>query len=298
MVPDDSAAVRAATAAPVENTKGAALLALAAVVFTAEVVILRHLDGRATTGQVLLFRSSAQLLFAAMWLAATIGMAGLRTERLGLHAARGVLSLFAWWFYYASFQRLGLALATVLTFMSSLFVVALAGPVMGERVTLRRLAGTLAAFSGVIVVSRLGSTAFEPAVLLGLASACAAAGIVMITRRLAATERTPTIMFFIGIITVLGSVPIATAEWRPLAGSDLAMLTLMAVIGCFGMWLMIEAYRVGEVSALAPVPYLRLVFAALAGLVLFGEWPAPSIWLGSILVVAGALVVTLDRRNT
>ena len=52
---------------------------------------------------------------------------------------------------------------------------------------------------------------------------------------------------------------------------------------------MIEAYRVGEVSALAPVPYLRLVFALVIGLLVFGEIPTWTTLLGAAMIVAAAL---------
>jgi drug/metabolite transporter (DMT)-like permease len=52
---------------------------------------------------------------------------------------------------------------------------------------------------------------------------------------------------------------------------------------------MIEAYRVGEVSALAPVPYLRLVLALVIGLLVFGEIPTWTTLLGAAIIVAAAL---------
>lgn len=287
-----------APAAAVQSTaRGALLLACAALAFTLEIVLLRLASAAVDQIDVVLFRAVGQLVFATAWLLPTRGIAGMRTDRLWLHLLRGALSLACWWLYYASFVRLELALATVLTFTTSLFVVAVAGPLMGEKVGAGRIAATLVGFAGIVVASGLGTAGFEPAVLLGLTASLGGAAIVLLNRRLSASEPTPTIMFYIGLVTVAGSLPIALAEWSMPEGRDLLLLCAIGATGCVGMWLTIEAYRVGEVSALAPVPYVRLVFASLAGWIVFGEVPAPLFWTGAALIVAGALLVNWRPRS-
>lgn len=281
--------------APQSTLRGAILLVCAALAYTVEIVLMRLTGPAVDQIDVVLFRAGAQLLFATTWLLATSGPAGFRTAHPGLHVLRGLASLVCWALYYASFARLEIALATVLTFTTSLFVVALAGPVMGETVGRARAAATLVGFVGVVIASGLGTVGFEPAVLLGLAASLGGAGIVLMNRRLSASEPTPTIMAYIGIVTVAGSLPVALLDWSLPAGRDLLLLVLVGGVGTLGMWLTIEAYRVGEVSALAPIPYVRLVFATLAGVLVFGEAPAPVFWLGAGLIVASAFILHARR---
>lgn len=276
-----------------DNLKAGLLLVLASLIFTVEIVLLRLLDGRVAFSQVVLFRSLAQLVFAGFWAAKTAGWATLRTRRPGLHLLRGLFSLACWWLYYASFAGLGIALATVLAFTSSLFVVLLAGPVMGEKVGLRRGAATFIGFIGVIIAAGLTDIRIEPGVLMALLSAACGAGIVLSNRSLAATETTHTIMIWIGIITLIGCAPVALWEGAWPQGTDILILSCGSLAGCWGMWCTIEAYRTGEVSALAAVPYIRLIFAVLAGYLLFGEIPALHFWPGAALIVAGALLIAL-----
>jgi drug/metabolite transporter (DMT)-like permease len=285
----------AAPTTPQSTLRGALLLVAAALAFTVEIVLVRLASPAVDQIDVVVFRAGAQLLFATAWLLSTRGPAGFRTTKPGLHVVRGLLSLFCWALYYASFVRLEIALATVLTFTTSLFVVALAGPVMGERVGTARIAATLVGFLGVVVASGLGTVGFEPAVLLGLAASLGGAGIVLMNRRLSASEPTPTIMAYIGLVTFAGSLPVAVWDGSVPAGSDLLILVLIGMTGTLGMWLTIEAYRVGEVSALAPIPYVRLVFATLAGFLVFGEAPAPVFWIGAALIVASALILHARR---
>lgn len=280
-----------------KNLKATGFLLLGSLTFTLEVVLLRYLGDHVPFAQIVLFRALAQILFAGVWMASTVGFVALKTNRPGMHLVRGLFSLACWWLYYASFASLGIALATVLAFTTSLFTVLLAGPVMGEKVGLLRWAATLIGFTGVVIAAGLDHLKFDPAVIMALFSAAAGAGIVMSNRRLSTTESTQTIMVYIGFVTIIGVLPVAIWQGGFPSGWDIPLLALSSLTGCCGMWCNIEAYRIGEVSAIAPVPYIRLVFAALAGFVFFAEVPESRFWFGAVLIVAGALLIGVRRKN-
>lgn len=281
-----------ASAAPVDNLRGAALLSTGAVLFTVEVVAVRMLDGRASDGQIVFARAAMQLLVVSAWIALR-HPAALLTRRPTLHLLRGLTSLVCWWLYYRSFQELDLALATLLTFSSSLFVVLLAGPVLGERVGGLRWAVTMLGFCGVALAALPDLTGAEASPLglaAGLGAALAAAALILQNRILARTESTVTIMFYIGLVATLGTLPIVVADWRPIGIEPLSWLVLSGGLGTAGMLFTIEAYRVGEVSALAPFPYLRLVFSALVGFLIFAEVPTPHVVAGALLIFVTVLI--------
>jgi drug/metabolite transporter (DMT)-like permease len=267
------------------------LLVAAGAVFTFEAVLLRHLGDRVSVAQVVFGRALAQVAIVLLLLRATGFGTALATDRWGLHLFRGVASLVCWWFYYESFATLDLSLATVLTFTTSLFVVVLAGPLLRERVSAFRWAAVGLGFAGVLVVLRPGLAPIDWGIAAGIGSALAGAAIVLANRALTQTERTVTIMFYIGVVTLLGTAPFALLDWRPLDAGTAAILAVMACCGGLGMWLTIEAYRAGEVSALAPIPFLRLVMAALAGWMVFRERPDLWVAAGSLFIVASGLVI-------
>lgn len=273
-------------AAPVDNLRGAILLAAGALFFTVEVVAVRMLGGRASDGQIVFARAAMQLLVVSAWIVLSHPGA-FRTRRPALHLVRGLTSLVCWWLYYRSFQELDLALATLLTFSSSLFVVLLAGPVLGERVGGLRWAVTLLGFCGVALAALpdlTGVGASPIGLAAGLGAALAAAALVLQNRILARTERTVTIMFYIALVATLGTLPAIVVDWQPLGAGPLVWLALSGGLGTAGMLFTIEAYRVGEVSALAPFPYLRLVFSVVGGFVIFAEVPTPHVLGGALLI--------------
>lgn len=273
-----------------DNGRGALLLACAAAAFTAEVTVVRHLSADVSNAQVVFARAIVQLVMVGAWVLWR-DPALIRTRRPGLHLARGLTSLACWALYYRSFQALDLALATTLTFTTSLFVVALAGPVLGERVGAWRWALTVVGFLGVALAVQPGAAGFAPGVLLGLASAVFAAVLVFLNRILSRTEATATIMLWIGIVATLGTFPGLIADGRIPMAADALRLALAGGFGTLGMTLTVSAYRIGEVSALAPFPYLRLVFGLAVGWLLFAEVPAVTTLGGAAIIVACALLV-------
>ena len=283
------------TPSAINNRYGAALLVAAAGLFTLDVTVLRFLSPGMPFAQIIFFRSACQLVIVALWIGATRPslFGSTRWPRLVL---RGLTSLLCWWLYYASFQRLELALASTLTFTTSLFVVAMAPFVQGERIGVWRWLTTGTGFIGVILASEITGLNIQPGVLFGLGSAFAAAILIFQNRVLARTEHTATIMFWIGLVASVGTMPMAIASWTGLAAVDALLLVTASTLATVGMLLTVEAYRFGEVSALATFPYLRILFAIGVGYFVFAEIATPRELIGVAIIVICGLLANEKRR--
>jgi drug/metabolite transporter (DMT)-like permease len=179
-----------------------------------------------------------------------------------------------------------------------LFVVALAPLLLGEKIGVLRAVTTVLGFLGVIIASDLNGLAVEPGVLFGLGSAFAAAILIFQNRVLARTEHTATIMFWIGLVASAGTMPVAVASWTELGLSDGLLLVAAGTLATFGMLLTVEAYRFGEVSALATFPYLRILFALAIGYFVFAELASLRELVGATVIVACGLLANGYRRPT
>ena len=277
---------------------GAGLLMVSGLVATIEVVCAKLLGDHATSGQVVLFRALGQVVLVSGYVIAMGGVSVLRTNRIRIHVLRGALSALSWWMYYTSFRVLDLALATTLSFSSQIFVVILAALFLDETFTWRRMGATLLGLAGIAVAMQIWNLqAVDGRAIYGLGSAFLGAVIVIITSSLSRTERTPTIMFYIGMIVFMASIPQAVINWKPLGTREVMLLSTVGVLGTASMWLMVEAYRYAEASALAPFPYTRLLLSAVAGALLFGEMLRTETFLGAVLVVASALMIIFDKKT-
>jgi drug/metabolite transporter (DMT)-like permease len=266
------------------------------VLFTAEVVFVKLLANTVPVTTIMLARSAGQILYVAPLLARR-GTILLRTSRPVLHLVRGTFSLVCWGLYYWSFQRLDLATATVLSFTSVMFVTALAGPVLGEIVRWRRWSATIVGFLGVVLVARPLDLEIDPAIGIALLSALFGSGIVLTTKKLSATERTGTIMLYIGLVTFTGSLPVALPFLTVPEPWQGFWLVLMGVTGPAGMHLWINAFRLADATVIAPLGYTRLIFAAIVGVLLFGEVPDGWMAAGAVLIVGSALYITLREAK-
>ena len=279
----------------IDNRYGAILLIAAAAVFTADVSVLRFVSADVPFAQIIFFRSLCQLIIVAVWIAATLP-GRFFSPRWPKLVLRGVTSLVCWWLYYASFQMLDLALASVLTFTTSLFVVALAPFVFGEKIGLSRGLSAVLGFVGVVIASEISGVRVEHGVLYGLGSAFAAALLIFQNRALVRSEHTATIMFWIGLVASIGTFPMALSGLPDIAGQDAMLLITAGTLATFGMLLTVEAYRFDEVSALASFPYLRILFALVVGYVVYAEVASWREITGAIIVIACGLFAGSNEK--
>jgi drug/metabolite transporter (DMT)-like permease len=223
----------------------------------------------------------------------------LATERLPVHALRGSLSLASWWTYYYSVGVLPLAVSTVVSFANVPFAVALAAPLLKERVGLARWIATVAGFTGIVLAAQpaAGGADAVPAIVAGVMSACISGGIILTTRYLSSRESPRTVMVYISLVTAAGTLPLAIPQWY-LFNLDLPWQAYVIVLlAPTGMWLMILGYRVGEASAIAPFGYIRLVLAAALGWYVFGEAMEGALLVGSVVVVASVIFLSVYERR-
>ena len=80
-------------------------------------------------------------------------------------------------------------------------------------------------------------------------------------------------------------------------GIEWVLLISIAVLTTLGMTCFVRAFSAGEANAVGPIEYVRLIYAALFGYLLFGE--IPSIWtgVGAILIVASAIYIARDEAQ-
>ena len=102
---------------------------------------------------------------------------------------------------------------------------------------------------------------------------------------------------WVGIVTFAGVTPFALAAWVPLGLADWAIMLGLAILAPGIIWLVTEALRAGEASAIAPFQYLRLPVIAGVGWLLYGEAPDLWGWIGAGVILAGAVAVTVAEAR-
>jgi drug/metabolite transporter (DMT)-like permease len=78
---------------------------------------------------------------------------------------------------------------------------------------------------------------------------------------------------------------------------ELFLLIVMGVMGIVTQASYIKGMQIGDAAAMAPIDYTRLVFASLAGFLLFSEVPGVWTLVGAAIVVASTLFITWREQR-
>jgi drug/metabolite transporter (DMT)-like permease len=202
-------------------------------------------------------------------------------------------------FYTLAFVLVPLTTATAILQAAPLVVVAGAAFVLGERVDWRRWVAVAAGLAGVMLILRPGVAGFDALSLLAVLGMLGFAGRDLATRAAAPglSHRQMGVAGF-AMMTLAGLVIWTVqgrAVWPDAQGAALVAAGVVLAVGAYHA--LTIAMRTGEVSAVAPWRYTRLVFAGVIGLLVFGERPDMLTIVGSVIVVASGTVALMVGRR-
>jgi S-adenosylmethionine uptake transporter len=230
-----------------------------------------------------------------------------RTPVLDMHLWRtvvGTLSLGAW-FYAITY--LPLATAMTLNYMSSIWMaVFIVGGALLYGQSLRQgplVLTVIAAFVGVVMLLRptLADQQWF-AGLVGLLSGIGAALAYMQVTALARVgEPASRTVFYFALGTAVagaaGMVVMGITPWEQVSTTAALWLVPIGVLASVGQWCMTRAYSQGATLVAANWQYSGIVFAALFGMLLFGDVITPLGWAGMALIIASGIAATLLRAR-
>lgn len=268
------------------NVQGALWLIFGALFFSGMGLCVKLLGERLPSIEIAFFRAMTGLA-VVLPLMAQEGIGLWRTQRLGAHFGRALLGTGGMVCGFYAFTNLPLAEATAISFTKPLFMVVLAALVLHETVRARRWTATAVGFLGVLLMMRPGSEAMEAAALVALLGAAFGALVTIFIKQLVATERKSTIMAYLGLTgMILTGLPMLFV-WVTPNLYEVSLIVLMGLVGSIAQLCLMQAFKLGEASALAPFDYARLPFAAAFGWFFFGE-------LLDGWAIAGVLVIILS----
>jgi drug/metabolite transporter (DMT)-like permease len=287
LAPAPSPGLRAAWSRLPGNVKGAAWLALAAAASASQLMVAKGLSGHIGSFETVLVRAVASLGLV-VGLIPRLTWESLAPRRPVLLFTRSALATVSLGLLFYSVAHIPLADAQALNFSSVVFMIPLSVVMLGERVGPHRWAAAAIGFLGVITVLRPG--AGHGVELMGAVAGAVGAllyGVMLISVRMVARGMTADATFVWGILgLVVLAAPLAALDWTWPSPREWELLAGVGALGAFAQYAAVQAYAVGEASAIAPVDYLKLVFAMTGGFLLFHE--VPDVWT---IVGAAAIVV-------
>ncbi len=268
---------------------GIAYLLCAILVFGVLEATAKHLSATYSVPQVMWARFFFHAIFTLALMAPSGVLRCLSTRRFGLHLVRSLLVLTATMSFFFAISYVPLADATSVLYLSPLLVTALSVPMLGERVGARRWVAVAIGFAGVLVIMRPGLGVAHWALSIVLITALSNALFVIITRLLGATEPALTTLLYTALIGM-----VASSAWAPFfwTAPDLAGwfgFVALGASGGVGHYLLIKALEHATPSSIQPYTYLHILWSAMLGYVIFGNFPDIWTFVGALLIVGGGL---------
>jgi len=283
-----------------DNLRGALLMVLAMLGFALEDMFIKLLADAVSVGQILTMLGlggslifgtvvvlQGKALFSRDMLAAPIAMRAIG-EMVGTISFVSAIVLTP----LSSASAILQATPLVVTLGAALF--------LGEPVGWRRWSAIIVGLGGVMLIVRPGMASFELLSLLAVVAVFCLALRDLATRRVPRTISTMQLSFLGFIVIIPAGLILMTATGTPLVGLTgigWAYFISAMSIGVFAYYAIVAAMRVGEVSFVTPFRYSRLLFALVAGVLIFDESPDALTLIGAAIIVAsGIYTVWRERR--
>ncbi len=282
----------------VDNRRAALWLLVSATLFTFTGVLVKSLGQTLHPFEISFFRGLVALavILPIFWRTGGIRK-GMQTQIPLLQLTRGVVGSLAMFLGFYAIVVLPLAEAQAISFSRNLFLVPLAAFILSEAVGPRRALAAMVGFVGVLIMLRPGFGAGDAGLVLSLGAAAALGhaflvALATVLVNIASRYDGPvTLMFYTNTVSVtLIAIP-TFFVWQTPTWNEFFMLVAMGILATISHNCFIRAFALGEASVIAPVDYSRLIFAALAGWLIFSDVPDIYTIIGALIIVGSSFYI-------
>lgn len=282
-----------------ENLRGALLMTLSMAGFAVEDTLIKTVSRSLPVGEILMiFGLGGMIVFALLTLARgeRVFHPAVFTRHMALRAG---FELSGRLFYTLAIVLTPLSSASAILQATPLVVTLGAALVFHEKVGALRWAAIFVGLGGVLMILRPGAAGFSALSILAVLGTLGFAG------RDLATRAAPPVLsnlqlgvWGFAVLIPTGALLLSGTAGAVMPTAAVALrLALTVLVGVAAYLALTMAMRVGQVAAVTPLRYTRLVFALLIGVLLLGERPDTLTMIGAAVVVASGLVTILTGRR-
>ncbi|MDA0369193.1 MAG: DMT family transporter [Proteobacteria bacterium] len=283
---------------PDRPAAGIGYIVVAMALFSGMDAVAKWLVDDFSIFQILALRGIFSIGLLLPFLVRSYGIAGImRTQNLKGQVLRSLFGVGAMFGFFSALREMQLADATAIGFSGSLFMAALAVPLLRERVGPRRWMAILFGFCGVLIIVQPGTSSFKVASLLVVLSALLYALMMISTRWLSRTETNASMVFYHALVSTLIGLVALPFLWVSPSPTEWGLFATMGVLGTLAHLAIAQAFRLAQVAVVGPFEYSTLLWATIIGFVVWHEVPGANVWYGSsMLVVAGVYILYREAK--
>lgn len=194
------------------------------------------------------------------------------------------------WCFFWSVQFLPLADVFMFYAASPLFLTAFSAVILREHVGIQRWSAVILGLVGVIFVFPPSEAAVTLPALVAVMGSMSLAMMLILTRMLRKSSGMDLLVLQTLIIGVVG-VASFSVEWVTPTPLDFGMIGLMGILATGAHFLMNQSVSTAPSSVVAPFQYTSIVWAFIAGYLIWGDIPTQRALIGVAIIVGAGLFV-------
>ena len=283
-----------------ENFLGSFLMVVAMATFAVEDSVIKLVSSVLPVGQILfLLGVGGALSFFGLALILQKGIFSYGVFTRPMHF-RVISEVTGRVFYSSALALTPLASSTMILQATPLVVVIGAAVLFKEKVSALRWAAVLLGFFGVLIIIDPSSDSFSFLSILAVLGMLGFAGRDLASRVVPKSLNILALGFHGFMSIALSGIVLTLFCNEPIIWPDSnswLYLLLGVFLGTIGYSALISAMRIGEVSAITPFRYSRIIFGVAIGMFFFGENITLTATLGCGLIVLSSFVVLHPNRR-
>lgn len=257
---------------------------LAGFVFALMNVFVKLVPGIPAT-EIVFFRSVVSLVLSYVILKGRrIHLWGENKKILLFRGLSGAVALIL---YFITLQAIPLASAVTIQFLSPIFTSILGVFIVKERVKPVQWLFFLLAFAGIIIIQGFDPRITPLYLIIGIFAAFFSGLAYNFIRKLKTSEHPLVIVLYFPLVTLPVTGLYSFIEWVPPSGWEWLILLLIGVLTQIAQYFMTKAYQAEELSKVASLKYVSIIYALGFGWVIFDETFNAMTYIGMVVVLLG-----------
>jgi drug/metabolite transporter (DMT)-like permease len=238
--------------------------------------------------EIVFFRSLISFVMSFVYLKSMgIPVMGNNKKLLVMRGAVGAVALTM---YFYTLQNIPLGSAVTMQFLSPIFTSILGVFIVKEKVHPKQWIFYIMAFAGLIIIQ-----GFDPRIsfnmfAIGIGASILAGLAYNIIRKINKTEHPLVIVFYFPLVTTPLTGLYSAFNWTMPVGEEWLILLAIGVLTQFAQYFMTMSYQLEDLSKVASLKYLTIVYALGYGYVFFDETYNWIVFSGIALILAGVVL--------
>lgn len=276
-------------------SKGIKLMIWATVFYGIMNLCIKYLN-HIPAHEIVFFRSIITLSVTYVLLKkAKVNPLGNNKKLLILRGLAGFMGLIL---YIYTVQRMNIASAVTIQYLSPIFTGIFAIFLLGEKMRWLQWIFFLTAFAGVLLIKGFDPSVSNNLLATGILSAIGSGLAYNLIRKLRGQDHPLVIVFYFPLVTIplIGPYTLTHFVWP--TGFEWLLLLITGLATQLAQTFMTQSYQLEKVANVSMITYLGTIYALLMGVFIFDEQYSLMTIIGMLLIVGGIIANILYKKWT